>query len=367
MLVAEAIGRTLAERGVDAFFGLVGSGNFAVTNALHAAGAAFYSSRHECGAVMMADGYARVSGKVGVCTVHQGPGFTNTLTGLTEAAKSRTPLVVLAADTPSGALWSNFKIDQAALAATAGAIAERVREAGDRRRGRREGAAARQDRAPSSGTQHPDRRRGDVLRRRPVRHPGAADAGAAAPIGTFDRRGRGPARRRGSAGHRGGTRRGPRRRARAARGPRRSGRGAADDQRGGARTLRREPVLRGHRRRLLLAAGRRAVGRGRPRARVRRLAEPLDRASRQPLPCRRPRGAGGSGRRGDRGPLPRRRRRGRRRGPERGGTGRRTRAAWLAWRRFPPPGARGRDRRAALARRALRGSGHRPSTSTRAP
>jgi thiamine pyrophosphate-dependent acetolactate synthase large subunit-like protein len=127
MKVAEAIGKTLADRGVEAFFGLIGSGNFAVTNALHAAGAAFYSSRHECGAIMMADGYARASGKVGVCTVHQGPGFTNTLTGLTEAAKSRTPLVLIAADTPAVTLWSNFKIDQAAFAETAGAIAERVR------------------------------------------------------------------------------------------------------------------------------------------------------------------------------------------------------------------------------------------------
>ena len=127
MQVSKAIGRALADRGVDVFFGLVGSGNFTVTNALHAAGATFYSARHEGGAVMMADGYARACGKVGVVSVHQGPGFTNTLTGLTEAAKSRTPLLVLAADTPAEALWSNFMIDQAALATTAGAIAERVR------------------------------------------------------------------------------------------------------------------------------------------------------------------------------------------------------------------------------------------------
>lgn len=127
MNVSEVIGRTLAERGVETFFGLVGSGNFAVVNALRDAGAEFYSSRHECGAIMMADGYARVSGKVGVCTTHQGPGFTNALTGLVEAAKSRTPLVLIAADTPAGTLWSNFKIDQAAFAATAGAIPERVR------------------------------------------------------------------------------------------------------------------------------------------------------------------------------------------------------------------------------------------------
>lgn len=127
MRVAEQIARALAGRGVETFFGLVGSGNFAVANALHAAGAAFYSARHEGGAVMMADGYARACGKIGVVSVHQGPGFTNTLTALTEAAKSRTPLLVLAADTPVEALWSNFKIDQGGLAATAGVIVERVR------------------------------------------------------------------------------------------------------------------------------------------------------------------------------------------------------------------------------------------------
>jgi thiamine pyrophosphate-dependent acetolactate synthase large subunit-like protein len=126
MRVSEVIGRVLADRGVEVFFGLIGSGNLAVTNALRAAGATFYSARHEGGAVMMADGYARACGEVGVLSVHQGPGFTNTLTGLTEAAKSRTPLLVLAADTPPEALWSNFKIDQGALATTVGAIAERV-------------------------------------------------------------------------------------------------------------------------------------------------------------------------------------------------------------------------------------------------
>src|SRR5215218_8048337 len=127
MRVSEAIGRTLVGRGVEVCFGLAGSGNFAVLNALHAAGAAFYSSRHECGAVAMADGYARASGKVAVASVHQGPGFTNTLTGLTEAAKCRTSLLVLAADTPPGTLWSNFKIDQGSLAETVGAVSERVR------------------------------------------------------------------------------------------------------------------------------------------------------------------------------------------------------------------------------------------------
>ena len=74
----------------------------------------------------MADGYARVSGRLGVASVHQGPGLTNAITGLTEAAKSRTPLVLLAADTPAAQLRSNFKIDQDALVESVGAVAERV-------------------------------------------------------------------------------------------------------------------------------------------------------------------------------------------------------------------------------------------------
>jgi thiamine pyrophosphate-dependent acetolactate synthase large subunit-like protein len=127
MRVSEAIGRTLAECGVEVCFGLAGSGNFSVLNALHAAGVAFYSSRHECGAVAMADGYVRASGKIGVASVHQGPGFTNTLTGLTEAAKCRTPLLILAADMPPSTLWSNFKIEQRILAETVGAVTEHIR------------------------------------------------------------------------------------------------------------------------------------------------------------------------------------------------------------------------------------------------
>ena len=74
----------------------------------------------------MADGYARVTGRVGVCSVHQGPGLTNTVTGLAEAAKSRTPVLVLSGETPAAALTSNFRIDQHDLVESVGAIAERV-------------------------------------------------------------------------------------------------------------------------------------------------------------------------------------------------------------------------------------------------
>src|SRR5215218_4032540 len=126
MLVAEAVGQALARVGVRHVFGLIGSGNFAVSNALVAGGARFVATRHEGGAITMADAYARVSGRLAVCSVHQGPGLTNAMTGLTEAAKSRTPLVVLAAETPAAALRSNFRIDQDALVTSVGAVAERV-------------------------------------------------------------------------------------------------------------------------------------------------------------------------------------------------------------------------------------------------
>src|SRR6185436_8469781 len=126
MNAAETVGRTLHALGVRDAFGVIGSGNFLATQALHAAGAAFHHARHEGGAISMADGYARVSGRVGVCSVHQGPGFTNMLTGLTEAAKSRTPLLILAGEAPRAAIRSNFRIDQPAIAATLGAVPERI-------------------------------------------------------------------------------------------------------------------------------------------------------------------------------------------------------------------------------------------------
>jgi thiamine pyrophosphate-dependent acetolactate synthase large subunit-like protein len=126
MRVAHAIGEALTQAGVTHVFGLVGSGNFSVTNALVASGARFIPARHECAAVSMADGYARVSGGVGVATVHQGPGLTNAMTAITEAAKARTPLLVVAADTSAGAVRSNFRIDQAGLAAAVGAVPERI-------------------------------------------------------------------------------------------------------------------------------------------------------------------------------------------------------------------------------------------------
>jgi thiamine pyrophosphate-dependent acetolactate synthase large subunit-like protein len=124
--IAEAVGAAVVALGCRQVFGVVGSGNFVVTRALMQGGARFLAARHETAAVTMADAWARVTGEVGVATVHQGPGFSNAVTALAEAAKSRTPLLLLAADTSTAAVRLNFRIDQAAIAAAVGAVPDRI-------------------------------------------------------------------------------------------------------------------------------------------------------------------------------------------------------------------------------------------------
>jgi thiamine pyrophosphate-dependent acetolactate synthase large subunit-like protein len=125
--VARAVGRALAAAGVDHVFGVVGSGNFHVTDALTQGGARFVAARHEGGAATMADAYARMTGRVTALTVHQGCGLTNAMTGITEAAKSRSPLLVLAAEATHRS--SNFHVDQEALARAVGAVPARITSA----------------------------------------------------------------------------------------------------------------------------------------------------------------------------------------------------------------------------------------------
>ncbi|MGW7679850.1 thiamine pyrophosphate-binding protein [Kribbella sp. NPDC054772] len=127
MNVAAAVGRALADAGIRQVFGVVGSGNFHLTNAMLAAGARFVAARHEGGAATMADAYARISGTVAALSVHQGCGLTNAMTGIAEAAKSRTPMVVLAAEATEPR--SNFFVDQDALARSVGAVPLRITSA----------------------------------------------------------------------------------------------------------------------------------------------------------------------------------------------------------------------------------------------
>src|ERR671926_205615 len=118
----EALAETLARLGAGPAFGLLGSGNFRLVERLTSRhGVAHHWARHETGAVVMADAWARVTGRVGLCTVHQGPGLTNAMTGLAEAAKARTPLVLVAGEVATTAAAVNQRIDQDGLARAAGA------------------------------------------------------------------------------------------------------------------------------------------------------------------------------------------------------------------------------------------------------
>ena len=127
--ISTLVGQTLAKLGVGHVFGVVGSGNFDVTNTLIREGVPFTAARHEGGAATMADAYSRMSNRVGVVSTHQGCGLSNATTGIGEAAKSRTPMIVLTADTQGAAVRSNFKIDQDGLARSVGAVAERIHSA----------------------------------------------------------------------------------------------------------------------------------------------------------------------------------------------------------------------------------------------
>lgn len=127
--VAEAVGRTIARLGAAHIFGVVGSGNFHVTNAMIDHGVPFTAARHEMGAATMADAFSRTSGLLSVLSVHQGCGLTNALTGIAEAAKCHTPLLVVTGDTAEGDTTSNFYIDQDAVAASVGAVPARIHTA----------------------------------------------------------------------------------------------------------------------------------------------------------------------------------------------------------------------------------------------
>lgn len=127
--VAEQVGAYLARLGVGHAFGVVGSGNFVVTNALRHAGVPFTAARREGGAATMADAYARMSGEVSVVSLHQGCGLTNAGTGITEAGKSRTPMIVLAAESAAHQVHSNFAMDQGGFARALGAESDRVHSA----------------------------------------------------------------------------------------------------------------------------------------------------------------------------------------------------------------------------------------------
>jgi acetolactate synthase-1/2/3 large subunit len=102
MTGSEIVVRSLADLGVDSVFGYPGGAVINLYDALFQnTKVRHYLVRHEQGAVHMADGYARASGKTGVCLVTSGPGATNTVTGIATAYMDSIPMVVLTGQVPT--------------------------------------------------------------------------------------------------------------------------------------------------------------------------------------------------------------------------------------------------------------------------
>ena len=106
---AQALIESFLREGVDTIFGYPGGAIIPVYDALYD-----YRDRlrhilvrHEQGAVHAAQGYARVSGRVGVCLVTSGPGATNTVTGLADALMDSTPLVLVTGQVGSSLLGTD--------------------------------------------------------------------------------------------------------------------------------------------------------------------------------------------------------------------------------------------------------------------
>ena len=106
---SEALMRSLEYEGVETIFGYPGGAIMPVFDALydHRERLNHILVRHEQGAAHAAQGFARVSGKVGVCLVTSGPGATNTITGIADAMIDSTPIVVIAGQVGAGFLGTD--------------------------------------------------------------------------------------------------------------------------------------------------------------------------------------------------------------------------------------------------------------------
>lgn len=101
MTPSEAFVETLVAQGVTDVFGIVGSAYMDALDLFPAAGIRFVMVAHEQGAAHMADGYARVSGRHGVCIAQNGPGITNFVTAVAAAYWAHSPVVVVTPETGS--------------------------------------------------------------------------------------------------------------------------------------------------------------------------------------------------------------------------------------------------------------------------
>ncbi|OCG71471.1 acetolactate synthase 2 catalytic subunit [Gilliamella sp. Occ3-1] len=101
MLGTQWIVKTLKEKGVTIVFGYPGGQIMPLYDALYDGGIEHVLCRHEQGAAMAAIGYARATGKTGVCIATSGPGATNIITGLADALVDSVPIVAITGQVPT--------------------------------------------------------------------------------------------------------------------------------------------------------------------------------------------------------------------------------------------------------------------------
>ena len=104
---AQILMNVLQEEGVDTLFGYPGGAVIDIYDEMVKTDIRHILVRHEQGAVHAADGYARASGKVGVCMVTSGPGATNTVTGIASAYMDSIPMVIITGQVPTALIGND--------------------------------------------------------------------------------------------------------------------------------------------------------------------------------------------------------------------------------------------------------------------
>src|ERR1700739_679477 len=132
MTCGEAVMKLLAAYGVDTVCGMPGTMPPDLYRGIARSGIRHVQCRNEQGASLMADGYARATGKPGVCTIIAGPGVTNAATGIAQAYCDSQPMLVLSGACPTRTLGKGWGAihelaDQAAVTAGFTAFSAMVR------------------------------------------------------------------------------------------------------------------------------------------------------------------------------------------------------------------------------------------------
>jgi acetolactate synthase I/II/III large subunit len=112
LLIVEAMADEFSRRGVECVFGIPGKELVRLGVELRERGIQFHAVRHETQGIMMADGYWRATGRIGVAVLAQGAGFANAVGGLACAARARSGIVAISGDL----LMSTAGTDPKALA-----------------------------------------------------------------------------------------------------------------------------------------------------------------------------------------------------------------------------------------------------------